>query len=113
MELQYINNQSSELCKKAIYIDRRSLLYVKEQTSEICKYAVSIDSYSLKYIKNQTKDMCLIAIENDYCSLFYVKDRELFITCLKITLFKQIPFLFELFLVFVFIAYITNVKLKN
>ena len=51
--LQYVENQTEELCKLAVQKDWLALQYVKEQTEEICKLAVQEDEDALQYVDDK------------------------------------------------------------
>ena len=44
---------------EAVKQDGWALQYVKEQTPEICLEAVKQDGYALRYVKKQTPEICL------------------------------------------------------
>ena len=56
-----------------------ALQYVKEQTEEICKLAVSQSGYALKYVKEQTEEICKLAISQSGYALQYV-DESIFMS---------------------------------
>ena len=58
------------------------LQFVKEQTAEICLAAVQQDGRALKYVKNQTPEICLAAVTQNGYALEYV-DPELLIKGLE------------------------------
>ena len=70
--LQYVKDQTSEICLEAVKRNGDSLQYVKEQTSEICLEAVKQNGYSLRYVKEQTSEICLEAVKRNELSLRYV-----------------------------------------
>ena len=43
--------------------DGSALQFVKEQTPEICMAAVKKDGWAIAYVKNQTMDICLAAVK--------------------------------------------------
>ena len=51
LALQFVENQTEEICELAIKQNWRALQFVKEQTEEICKLAVQQDESALMYIK--------------------------------------------------------------
>ena len=51
--------------------------YVKEQTPELCLVAVNHDGWALQYVKEQTPEICLAAVRRDGRALRYV-DRSIF-----------------------------------
>lgn len=71
--LKYIEDQSEELCLKAVKKFGCALEYVKHQTPEICMEAVKQDGYALKFVKEQTPVLCLAAVQQDVYALKFVK----------------------------------------
>ena len=57
--------------------DGYALQYVEEQTPEMCLIAVKKDGYALKYVKEQTPEICLTAVKQNGWALKFVKDLEL------------------------------------
>jgi hypothetical protein len=53
------------------------LQYVKDQTPEICLEAVKQDGHALQYVKDQTPEICLEAVKQDGHALQYV-DKSIF-----------------------------------
>jgi hypothetical protein len=49
-----------------------ALQYVKQQTDEICLAAVKQYGCALKYVKQQTDEICLAAVNKDGYALVYV-----------------------------------------
>ncbi len=55
LALEFVINQTEEICKLAVKKDGLALEFVKNQTDEICKLAVKKDGEALHLIyKNQT-----------------------------------------------------------
>lgn len=63
--LQYVRNQTSEICMEAIGKDGRAIYFVKEQTSEICLAAVRQSRNALGYVKDKTPDIVAAAESHD------------------------------------------------
>jgi hypothetical protein len=42
-----------------------ALEYVKEQTHEICLAAIKNHEYALKFVKEQTHELCMIAVKQN------------------------------------------------
>jgi hypothetical protein len=57
--------------------DGEALQYVHNQTEELCLEAVKEDGYALNYVHNQTKELCLAAVKEDKDALCYV-NRDIF-----------------------------------
>jgi hypothetical protein len=49
-----------------------ALQYVKEQTPEICMEAVKENGYALQYVKEQTPEICMEAVKENGYALQYV-----------------------------------------
>ena len=71
--LEYIENQTPELCLEAVKSMGLALEYVKEQTHEICLAAVKNTGYALQYVKEQTPEICLAAVEETEFAFHHVK----------------------------------------
>jgi hypothetical protein len=63
--LQYVENQSTELCLEVVKQNGLALKYVKEQTDEICLAAVQQNNKALQYVKDQTSKIREVALQ--YC----------------------------------------------
>ena len=70
--LEYIKEQTPELCMAAVTQTRLALRFVKEQTLELCMAAVSKNGYALKYVKEQTLEICMAAVKQNEFALDYV-----------------------------------------
>jgi len=57
--------------------DGDALEFVKEQTPEICLAAVMEDARALEYVKEQTPEICLAAVKECMFALRFVKDNAL------------------------------------
>ena len=62
---------------EAVKQDGYALQYVKEQTQEICIEAVKQDGYALQYVKEQTQEICIEAVKQDGYALEFV-DKSIF-----------------------------------
>ena len=71
--LKYVDNQSEELCMKAVEKNGYVLEYVKNKTYNICIKAIETCPMALKYVDNQMYGMCLKAVQLDGLALQYVK----------------------------------------
>jgi hypothetical protein len=58
-----IRNYEEDLQK--VKQDGYALQYVKEQTLELCLEAMKQDGCALKYVKEQTYELCLEAVKQD------------------------------------------------
>ena len=70
--MNYINNQTEEVCMAAVKQNGFTLQYVENQTEEICLAAVNQNGLALQLVKNQTEDICLAAVKQDGWALKYV-----------------------------------------
>lgn len=60
--LQYIRDQTHEICMAAVFQDGEALRYVRNQTRPICMEAVKQNSSALQYVTNQTEEICRTAM---------------------------------------------------
>ena len=60
--LEYVKEQTPEICLAAVTQNGRALKFVKEQTPEICIAAVKQDGLALQFVKEQTPEICLAAV---------------------------------------------------
>ena len=70
--LQYVKDQTPELCLEAVKQDGYALRYVKDQTPELCLEAVRQNGQALQYVKDQTPELCLEAVRQNGNVLQYV-----------------------------------------
>ena len=63
--LEYVKEQTPEICLAAVRQNVWALNWVKEQTPEICLVAVQQCGLALMSIKEQTPEICLAAIQQD------------------------------------------------
>ena len=73
-ELFKVNNTEYQKDLAAVQQDAYALQYVKEQTPEICLAAVKRSAYALQYVKEQTPEICLAAVQRDAYALKYISD---------------------------------------
>ena len=52
--LQYVKDQTTEICLEAVKQSGDALQYAKDRTTEICLEAVKQSGYALQYVKDQT-----------------------------------------------------------
>ncbi len=71
--LEFIENQTEELCIIAIKNNINAYTFVKNKTYEINKILLNIDGNMLQYIENQTDELCIIAIKNNINAYTFVK----------------------------------------
>ena len=72
--LQFIEDQTEEMCLEAVRHMGMALRYVKEQTEEICLVAVRDDGLSLMYVRNQTPEICLAAVRQNGEAAMFVRN---------------------------------------
>ena len=75
--LEFIDNQTPELCMVAVKNDGWALEHVKEQTPELCMMAVKNDGRALQFAKEQTPEICLAAVKNDATAIQFVRDKAM------------------------------------
>ena len=75
MDLQFIKEQTPELCLAAVQQNEQALEYVKVQTPELCLAAVQQNGYALEYVKVQTSEICLAAVQQNGYALHFVKEQ--------------------------------------
>jgi len=73
--LQFIEEQTPELCMIAVKQDGRALEYVKNKTLELCMMAVKQDSRALQFIPKQAPELCMKTIKED-ASVFYFVENQ-------------------------------------
>ena len=75
--LQFVKEQTEEICLAAVEQYGWALKYVKEQTSEICLAAVQQNGWALEHVKEQTPEICLAAVKQNSDALKYVKEQTI------------------------------------
>jgi hypothetical protein len=75
LALQYVKEQTPELCMAAVSQNSLALEYVKEQTPELCMAAVSQNGWALKYVKEQTPELCMVAVSQNSLAFQYMKEQ--------------------------------------
>jgi hypothetical protein len=73
IEIKFIKNKTEDLCKLAVSKNGISLIFIKNQTDEICKIAVQQYGKALKFVENQTFEICRLAVDQDYWAMQYIK----------------------------------------
>ena len=71
--LEYVKDQTPEICLAAVKENGLALKYVKDQTPEICMAAVTQNGYALEYVQDQTPEICLIALKGNINSANFLK----------------------------------------
>lgn len=49
--IQFVQNQTYEICSQSIKHNPNSIMFVKNQTIELCNLAIEGDAFTIKYIK--------------------------------------------------------------
>ena len=75
--LQFVKEQTPEICLEAIKQNSLVLYYVKEQTPEICLEAVKKNGVALQFVKKQNPEICLEAVKQNGWVLGFVKEPTL------------------------------------
>lgn len=75
MALEYVEEQTPEVCMEAVKQDGRALKYVKEQIPEICMEAVKQNGWALEYVREQTPEICLEAVKQGGKALQFVEEQ--------------------------------------
>jgi len=58
-----INNQTEKMCVSAIKFGYSfAIEYINNQTIDLCKLSVNQNPWSIKYVREQTVDLCLLAL---------------------------------------------------
>ncbi len=105
MLLEYIQEQTEEICIEAIKNNPYSIVFVKNLTIDLLKLAVNIKPtcickltslspefykvavetkpYSIMYIKNKTPELCLLAVKMQPHSIQWMKDKQTEKLCLE------------------------------
>ncbi|MBQ3421636.1 MAG: DUF4116 domain-containing protein, partial [Romboutsia sp.] len=73
--LQFVKEQTPEICLEAVKEGGWTFKYVKEQIPEICLEAVKKSGWALQLVKEQTPEICLEAVKQDGRALEYVKEQ--------------------------------------
>ena len=72
--LEYVREQTNDICEFAVKQCGHNLEYVKKQTQLICELAVNQNGLALQYVKEQTSLICELAIKQDGLALQFVKE---------------------------------------
>ena len=73
--LEYIENQTEELCRMAINQNEYAIQYVINQTEELCRLAVEKNGYAIRYVQNQTEELCRLAIQRNNGAFVYIRNQ--------------------------------------
>jgi DNA-binding XRE family transcriptional regulator len=70
--IKYVKNQTPKLSEIAAKKNWRALEFIKRQTPEICKHAFENDWHSIQFIQFQTPEICAVAVKNNGLSIQYI-----------------------------------------
>jgi len=73
LELEFIENQTFNICRAAIHQNGKALQFVKKQTSELCIEAVKQNGMALQFVNYQSKKICIEAVKENGMALEFVK----------------------------------------
>ena len=73
--LQYVKNQTDDICRLAIQENGYALYYVREQTEELCILSVQQNGNVLYFVKEQTNEICIQAVQQNGIALQFVKEQ--------------------------------------
>jgi hypothetical protein len=73
--LQYVTEQTEQICLEAVKQNGYALQYVTEQTEQICLEAVKQNGDALRYVNEQAEQICLEAVKQNGDALRYVDAR--------------------------------------
>ncbi|MDR1897071.1 MAG: DUF4116 domain-containing protein [Prevotellaceae bacterium] len=73
LTLQFIEEQTPEICIEAVKQNGWALNFVKEQTPEICMAAMKQNGWALIHVKKQTPEICMTAVKQSGWALNFVK----------------------------------------
>lgn len=71
--LEFVKEQSEEICLEAVKQNGSALMFVKKQTEQICLEAVKQKGWALKYVEKQTPKICMVALNQDPDSCRHVR----------------------------------------
>lgn len=83
---QFVKTKNMEISKEAIMKNPYLLEYVDDQTYDLCLFAIKLDGKAIKYVKNQTKELCMLAIKNgatESCIRMENKDDDIYFELFK------------------------------
>ncbi|MDW0076976.1 DUF4116 domain-containing protein [Clostridioides difficile] len=76
MALQYVREQTEEMCLEAVRQNGLALHFVKDQTEKICIEAVRQDGLAIQFVENQTDEICIEALKQDKLAIRYIKEKD-------------------------------------
>lgn len=72
--IQFIDEPSEFVKKKAVLLNPFTLRFIKVQTEELCLYAVNGNAMAIEYVENITKKIALDAIKKNKHSFSFIPD---------------------------------------
>jgi hypothetical protein len=76
LALEFVREQTPELCLEAVMQNGSALKLVKEQTPEVCLAAVQQDGLALRFVKEQTPELCMAAVRQNKNALRFVSEQH-------------------------------------
>ena len=79
--LQYVKDQTDEICKSLLKQDPYAIQYIRNQTFELCKLAIDGNPDVLQFVQNPSFELCLYALEKNINVVQFIPDliiREVF-----------------------------------
>jgi len=74
--LRFVRDQSNmlteDLCRYAVSVNIFALKHIKEQSEELRKFAVQLNGLALEYIQNPSEDVCKLAVQQNGLALRYI-----------------------------------------
>jgi hypothetical protein len=70
--LEYVEDQSDDVCMAAVSQDPHALRYVHNQTEAICLAAVGKHGWALYHVRDKTPKICMAAVRRDGMALRFV-----------------------------------------
>ena len=68
-------NHGYEQVKEELRVRGDLLQFIQNQTEELCKIAVQQDGLALRYVKEQTEEICLLAVQQNMAAIHTVEYR--------------------------------------
>ena len=73
-DLQYVKEQTEEICLTAVRQCGLSLRFVKNKTREMCIEAIKQDPFAIQFIEDQTEELSWLAIRQNIWVLGYINN---------------------------------------
>lgn len=72
LALEYINEQTEEMCFNAVEKDIKAFKYVINQTEELCDYVLSKDINMFEHVKHKTDKLCKKVLTDNPDLYYYI-----------------------------------------